>query len=259
MTTKEKTEAKASKNKENIHDGHRARLVDFAINAGLENLSDFQVVELFLSYIFPRGDTNPLAHRLLEKYETFANLIDASVEDIRAVRGMGVRSAKLVKLFNEMFDYYSCQRMGKKIKVKTQAELVDVVEEHLRLNNTENLLFFGLSASNVITHKRRFENGSSHEVGTTIMELSRFLSSAKPATLVVAHGHPYGSAVPSSTDVEAFQKINEFCFACGVRLFDSYIVGEDGVFSLKLNKFVRVFCDIENLKEAMTNLSDKDE
>ena len=50
----------------NLHEGHRARLLDLALNAGVDNMSDIQVVEFFLTYIFPRGDVNPLAHRLLK-------------------------------------------------------------------------------------------------------------------------------------------------------------------------------------------------
>ena len=54
--------------KKNIHAGHRRRLMELAYKAGHENLSDIQAVELVLCYVFPRGDVNPLAHRLLDRY-----------------------------------------------------------------------------------------------------------------------------------------------------------------------------------------------
>ena len=63
------------------HDGHRERLTNLVEKSGLDNVSNIQAVEYFLTYIFPRGDVNPLAHRLLDKYETFANIINASVND----------------------------------------------------------------------------------------------------------------------------------------------------------------------------------
>lgn len=51
-----------SDDEKNIHEGHRQRLLDLAISAGVDNMSEVQVMELFLTYIFPRGDVNPLAH-----------------------------------------------------------------------------------------------------------------------------------------------------------------------------------------------------
>lgn len=61
--------------KETIHQGHRQRLTNLVDNAGLENLSDVQAVEYLLTFVFPRGDVNPLAHRLLNHFGNIANIL----------------------------------------------------------------------------------------------------------------------------------------------------------------------------------------
>ena len=58
----------------NLHEGHRARLLNVAIDAGVDAMSNVQVVEFFLTYIFPRGDVNPLAHSFSTSMKTLLKL-----------------------------------------------------------------------------------------------------------------------------------------------------------------------------------------
>ncbi len=240
---------KKVKDEKNIHEGHRKRLVDLAYKAGLDNMSDVQVVELFLTYIFPRGDVNPLAHRLLDEFETLANIASAEVSSLVKVPGINERSAKLIVLFNEMFFYFATSRMGKKCVVTTRAEMIDIVEDYLRFRNTENILLIALSAGKIVTHKKRIAKKSPTEADISMLEIADFISNAKPASMVIAHCHPYGSATPSPEDKVAYKKIEEFCNQCGVELVDSYIVGEDGVYSQAEDERVRTYFDVEALHE----------
>ncbi len=238
---------------ENIHAGHRTRLLELVNNVGVDNLSDVQFVELFLTYIFPRGDVNPLAHRLLDKFENFTKIVCAPVEQLKLVRGINDRSAQMISNFKDLFYYYATANMGRKVYISNYSLLIDIVEDHLRFQTEENLLLIAISPANFITHKRMINLDSSGKVAVSIQDVAQFLSMSKPASLVVAHCHPFGKSIPSNTDVEAHHMIKEFCETCGVNLIDSYIVGNDGVFSLEKDKLVRIYCDMEDLEEIFTN------
>ncbi len=251
MKTKDEKE-KTVKKEKNIHEGHRERLVDLIVNAGVDNVSDIQVVEYFLTYIFPRGDVNPLAHRLLERYECFTQIIDAEICDLMSVKGINERSAKKIKMFGELFYYYTSSKMGKKMVVKRVADIIDLVEDCLRFRTVENMLLFAISAANIITHKRRLTMNNSGQVGISVMELTNFLTTSKPVGFVIAHCHPYGKATPSQSDWSAFDIVKNLCETCGVNFIDSYIVGEDGVFSQREKRLVRTYCDIEQLQSIFS-------
>lgn len=238
----------------NLHEGHRARLVELASKAGVDSMSDVQVVEFFLTYIFPRGDVNPLAHRLLDKFETFTQIVEADVNDLISVDGINERSAKMIKLFKDLFYYFSTAKMGRKFHVKCKGDAITVIEDCLRFRNTENMILLALSPSNIITHRRRINSNSSGHVELSLMELTTFLASAKPAALVIGHCHPYGKAMPSKADDEGFKMVEKVCNTCGVNLIDSYIVGEEGVYSQRDEKLVRMYYDIDQLKEAFKNV-----
>lgn len=231
------------------HDGHRARLLDLAYNAGLDNMSDVQVVEFLLTYVFPRGDVNPLAHRLLDTYGDLTHIISASVTDLMTVKGINERSAKKIHLFNELFFAYITARMNKKTRIFCKADIIDIVEDMLRFRTNEYMLLLGFSPMNYLCGKKIVSRNLRNEVGMPVLELSGFLSSTKPNSFVIAHCHPYGLSVPSEDDDEALKVVKKLCFDCGVQLVDSYIVGEDGVYSMLDNKLVRTYCDIDDLKK----------
>ena len=50
--------------------GHRGRLREKFISAGLTGFHDYEAVELLLSYAIPRRDVKPLAKTLVKKFKS---------------------------------------------------------------------------------------------------------------------------------------------------------------------------------------------
>lgn len=235
----------------NIHEGHRQRLGDLFSAVGVDALSDVQAVEYFLTYIFPRGDVNPLAHKLLDEFGDFAHIVDADESELLRIDGLNKRSVQKISNFSELFYYYRTAKTRKKTKVRCRADIIDIVEDFLRFQETENMILLALSAGNVVTHKKIINLDSTKQVSISMKDLAFFLTSSKPTSCVIAHCHPYGKATPSSTDDESFSEIQNFCNACGINFIDSYIVGDDGVFSQREDKLVRTYSDSQQLKDEM--------
>ena len=247
-----KTRQKSMGKEKCIHDGHRERLLQLAYNAGIENMSDVQIVEFFLTFIFPRGDVNPLAHRLLDEFGDFQHILEASVEELMEIFGINERSAKKIYVFKDFLFYYTTCRMKRKTPISCKAELIDIVEDYLRFRTRECILLLGLSEANIVTHTKLLTKDSTFEVGISAQQFSAFLTSSRAAGIVVAHCHPFGMANSSSADADAFKFIENICFNLGVRLIDGYIIGEDGVYSQKEEKLVRTYHDIDQLKDVFS-------
>lgn len=240
------------KKEKGLHDGHRERLLDLAVNAGLDALSEYQVMEFFLTFILPRGDVNPLAHRLLNEYGDFAHVLDAESFDLRRIHGINDRAAKKISVFKDFFYYYGNSRIGKKPKINSIADLIDMVEELMRFRNNENILLVALSPANMVVSKRILDSQSSRVASIAKSELALFIANTKASGIAVAHCHPAGFAYPSGTDDDTFKQLRQICNVCGVEFIDSYIIGEDGVFSQMDDKRVRTYCDVDELKEVLT-------
>lgn len=81
------------------HRQHRQRLKERFLQEGLDSFDPVNILELMLFYAIPQGDTNPTAHRLLDTFGSLSGVMNASVENLCQVKGVGQHAATLIKLF----------------------------------------------------------------------------------------------------------------------------------------------------------------
>ena len=85
-----------------IHDGHREKMRRRFLETGLEGFADHEALELLLYYAIPRRDTNPIAHALMERYDSLSGVLNAPVEDLEKVEGIGESAAILLSLVSRL-------------------------------------------------------------------------------------------------------------------------------------------------------------
>src|SRR5205809_4740004 len=78
--------------------GHRQRLKERFVAAGPEALPDYELLELVLFNAIPRRDTKPVAKRLIERFGSFAEAINAPPERLKEVKGVGDAAIMQLKL-----------------------------------------------------------------------------------------------------------------------------------------------------------------
>lgn len=90
------------KPKKNLHAGHRSRMRHRFFCTGLDGFADHEVLEFLLFYAIPRQDVNPMAHALMNKFGTLPGVLDASVEDLCTVYGVGPKIARFLNLIPDV-------------------------------------------------------------------------------------------------------------------------------------------------------------
>ena len=93
-----------------IHDGHRQRLKEQFRRNGLDGFTDVQALELALFYCIPRQDTNPISHKLIEHFGSLSQVLEAPVEELVKVPGIGENTAVYLKMITELGRYYMVNR-----------------------------------------------------------------------------------------------------------------------------------------------------
>ncbi len=233
--------AKINDDEANIHAGHRQRLLNQICKAGIENMSDIVAIEFILTYVFPRCDTNKIAHRLLDKFGNPADVLNADWTLTKNVKGMGEASAKKLHLLVDIFNYYTELSLDKKYQFAYRSNIADFFEELLRFKNVETSYIVGVDAANRVKSKIKLSIGGIKSVGISTHEIANFITNIKPAYAFLAHNHPLGKAQPSQGDVEGTQIVESLLSSLGVPLIDHIIVGIDGVFGMKTNEYYRTF------------------
>ena len=87
---------------ENLHAKHRARMQERVERDGLDSLAEHEALEYLLYITNARRDTNGIAHALLERFGSFAGVLEASEEELCRVPGVGPASARMLHLLPEV-------------------------------------------------------------------------------------------------------------------------------------------------------------
>ena len=80
------------------HEGHRQRMRARVEQYGLESLAPHEALEYLLYITNARRDTNGIAHALLERFGSFAGVLEASEEELCRVPGVGPASDRIAQL-----------------------------------------------------------------------------------------------------------------------------------------------------------------
>ncbi len=80
--------------KEELHKNHRQRLRERFLRSGGDSLEQHELLELFLFEVQPRVNTNPTAHRLIERFSSLDGVLHASADELVEVKGVGRRTAE---------------------------------------------------------------------------------------------------------------------------------------------------------------------
>jgi DNA repair protein RadC len=224
-----------------IHEGHRQRLMKTVHEVGLYGLSDIQKVEFLLFYIFPRGDVNPLSHRLLDRFGNIANIIDAEVEELMEIDGIGERGARAIVCLRQIFEEVTDSRSARYASIEEVETFCDYFEELLRFLTVENMYIIGIDNDFKVLQKKRLTEGSVKNVGIVPQRITSFAVSSKATGIILAHNHPNGSCMPSDKDIESTEKLRFLLNTLGVTLVEHVIVGSNGIYGIIRNKLLRKY------------------
>ncbi|MBP5610265.1 MAG: hypothetical protein J6X72_02870 [Clostridia bacterium] len=61
----------------NVHAGHREKMREKYARAGADAFLPHELLELLLFYAVPYRDTNPTAHRLIERFGSLSGVLEA--------------------------------------------------------------------------------------------------------------------------------------------------------------------------------------
>ncbi len=241
-----------------MHCGHRMRVMESYSKIELDALSPHQVLEYILFFVYPRGDVNPIAHRLLDKYGTVQAVLDADPFELAKVYGVNTRSAQMINGFTKIFDYYTGSKLAKKICFKNPDDIYDFCEDLLRFCISETFYAIAVDASFHVITKRKIGVGSFNLVTIDPHEIVSFVNETKAANVIFTHNHPGGYCKPTQNDFDGTKIFEKLLGYMRSQLIDHVIIGDDGVYSIAYNKKVREFSDTDEIKEYIESLDTKE-
>ena len=215
-----------------IHDGHRKRLRQRFLQEGLEHFTDVQVLELVLFYAISRQDTNPIAHALLDRFGSLSQVLEASPEELMKVPGVGENAALLLTLIPQMGRFYMVDRSSRVTILQTLEQCANFLVPHFFGRKVETVFILCLDAKCKLLCCKELGEGGHNSTGVYIRKIVETAIGVNAATVVLAHNHPSGIALPSDDDCAATTRAAQALQTIGVALADHIIVADDDFVSM---------------------------
>ena len=185
------------------HRQHRQRLKERFLQEGLDSFDPVNILELMLFYAIPQGDTNPTAHRLLDTFGSLSGVMNASVENLCQVKGVGQHAATLIKLFAAVVRPY----------------LDDANRGGVVLQSTDEICRYLLP---------KFAGRTVETFYLVCLDGRRRVNYC--GFVIMAHNHPSGFALPSRADIDTTREVIRALGPLSVSVVDHIVVsGEDCV------------------------------
>ena len=215
-----------------MHDGHRQRLRQQFVEEGLDNFTEIQALELLLYPVIPRRDTNPIAHALLDRFGTFAQVLEAPVEELRQVKGIGDNAAAYLRMILEAGRYYQISHSRNQKILSSLDKCGAYLTAFFYGKKVENIYLLCLDAKCMVLTCQKVGEGSVNSAGLSVRKIVEIALRANASAVILAHNHPSGLAIPSDEDIQTTLKVAAALKAVDIQLADHIVVADGDYVSM---------------------------
>jgi DNA repair protein RadC len=208
----------------------RERLMD----AGEEALSVAELLAILLGTGTKGKSVIDLSHELLETFGGLPALLEASIEELQEIKGIGSAKALLLKAaFALALRYRKFCTVQKKVSAASAQEAYFLLKDKLGSLKQEAICVLLRDAKGQMIGIVQVALGTLSQVLIHPREVFFPAIRHKAHSIIIAHNHPSGDPTPSTADLEMTKKL----FACGemmgIPVDDHLIIGKGTFTSLK--------------------------
>lgn len=165
---------------------------------GAPALSDAELLAVLFS-----GGRQPaaLAQRLIAAFGGWPGLQRATLEELRAVPGLGRARAAQVRAALEIARRVLLAQPGERLQIKSPADAAQLLMVEMSALDQEELRVVLLDTKNRILKLHTVYRGSLNASMVRVGEVYKEAVRLNAAAIIVAHQHPSGDPTPSPEDV----------------------------------------------------------
>lgn len=215
-----------------IHTGHRQRLKDRFLKEGLDHFEELYVLELLLYYCIARKDTNPIAHALLDQFGSLTAVFEATPAELQKVPGIGREAATFLSLIPQVGRYYQIKRAEPGDILRTIEQCGRYLVPYFYGRENETVFLLCLDAKCKVLGCKLVGEGSVNSANIPIRRVVEIALNTNATTVILAHNHPSGLALPSADDLQTTLRVARAMEAVEITLADHIVVADDDFVSL---------------------------
>lgn len=215
-----------------LHSGHRNRLRE-RFRKGADALPDYELLELVLFRALPRRDTKDLSKRLIARFGSFAEVVNAPEAQLKEVSGAGEAVFTELQVIRAASLRLLRHRIAEKPVLSSWPEVLSYLRAAQGYEAREQFRILFLDKKNRLIADEVQGQGTVDHTPVYVREVVKRALEHSSTAIILVHNHPSGDPTPSRADIDMTRHIIEAAKPLGIIVHDHVIVGRDGHASLK--------------------------
>ena len=200
---------------------------------GIDALHPHEMLELLLTYAIPRKDTKKIARTLLGRFKSVNGVINAPVDSLAAVEGIGPASAELLTLVRDLLAWCFKERFEQESAITHWKDVESYLRVYFGRRSDEYVAALFLDVGNRVLQTEIIAEGTVNQCALYPRVVFEKALRFRASSIILAHNHPGGTPEASESDWKVTGRI----FAAGklfdIPLLDHIIICPDSVVRLR--------------------------
>lgn len=203
----------------------------FAAHPGY--ISDHELMEMLLFFVFQRKDTKPLAKTLLNRFKSLKGIISSSRFYLKKIDGVGDSTANLIAILHEIFNRMLMEKIVESKTIMSTAQVLEYYQNLLEHLKKEQFRIMFLNNKNKLISEELMQEGTVNNTAIYPREIVQKSLEYGASAIIMVHNHPSGDPDPSRQDIIMTKAVKDVAQKLDISLLDHIIIGKSKTVSLK--------------------------
>jgi DNA repair protein RadC len=194
-------------------------------------LAEHELLEILLFNAIPRMNTNPLSHRLIKEFGDIRGVLEADMEKLTVVEGLGAQGAAYLKCVGAFIERYYVPPEDKLPETYTKDSFYRYISDRFKGYTYEAVELYAVSSDNGLVRCNIFTEHRRRGVALRPQEIIKTIADLSGRGLLIVHNHVDCSCAPSAADDELTKQCEILCSINNVQLLDHIIYSDSGIYS----------------------------
>lgn len=210
------------------HAGHRDRMRTRLINSGFDMnaFASHEILEFLLYHVVPRKNTNDIAHQLIDKFGTVAEVLDADMLDLKETGLLSDNAVIFLHSLPYIFSLYGKQKSNglNRINLNSAEKLAAYIKPHVAFKPEEEIHILLMDFRyRLISDCKLISIGDTTTCNLDLKKIMGLCLRHRATYFAITHNHPYGDPNPSFDDIVTTRGLYDYMKEIGVLLVEHLI------------------------------------
>lgn len=213
--------------------GHRSRVRKKFLSSLGEELHEYELLEILLFAASPRQDTKSLAKKLMAKFGDISAVVNADVEMLKSVDGVGEAAIVQIKIIAKIMQRVLKNQAKEKPVLNNWQSVVDYAFASLKDLNYEVFRVLFLDKKHQLIEDELLGIGENDHVFVSSKAIAKKALLLSASSIILFHNHPSGDLRASASDIQATNEIAAVLKGLEIKILDHLIISPKGYLSFK--------------------------